>query len=84
MRIIAGQCKGRRLETVSVNGIRPTSDRIRESVFNIISSRIAGARILDIFAGTGALGLEALSRGANHATFLDASKDACEDRKSVV
>ena len=78
MRIIAGQCKGRRLETVSVNGIRPTSDRVRESVFNIISSRIAGARILDIFAGTGALGLEALSRGASQATFLDASKDACE------
>jgi len=78
MRIIAGQCKGRRLEAVSVKGIRPTSDRVRESVFNIISSRIAGARILDIFAGTGALGIEALSRGASRATFLDASKEACE------
>jgi len=78
MRIIAGHYRGRRLETVSVKGIRPTSDRVRESVFNIISSRISGARILDIFAGTGALGLEALSRGARQATFLDASKDACE------
>jgi 16S rRNA (guanine966-N2)-methyltransferase len=78
MRIIAGQYKGRRLETVSVNGIRPTSDRVRESVFSIISSRISGARILDLFAGTGALGLEALSRGASQATFMDASREACE------
>ncbi|SMC51792.1 16S rRNA (guanine966-N2)-methyltransferase [Desulfocicer vacuolatum DSM 3385] len=78
MRIIAGQYKGRRLESVSVNGIRPTSDRVREAVFNIISNRLSGAAVLDIFAGTGALGLEALSRGADRATFVDASKQACE------
>lgn len=78
MRIIAGQYKGRRLEAVTAHGIRPTSDRVREAVFNIIAGRISGARVLDIFAGTGALGLEALSRGASQTTFMDISPHACE------
>jgi len=78
MRIIAGQYKGRRLEAVTAQGIRPTSDRVREAVFNIIAGKISGARVLDIFAGTGALGLEALSRGASHTTFIDVSPQACE------
>ncbi len=78
MRIIAGQYKGRRLEAVTTQGIRPTSDRVREAVFSIIAGRISGARVLDIFAGTGALGLEALSRGASHTTFIDVSPQACE------
>ena len=77
MRIIAGQYRGRKLAPVSVHGIRPTSDRVREAVFNIISHRVAGARILDLFAGTGALGLEALSRGAAHAVFVESAPTAC-------
>jgi len=58
--------------------IRPTSDRIRESVFNILSHRIPGTMVLDLFAGTGALGLEALSRGAGLAVFIDNAKESCD------
>ena len=71
MRIIAGRLKGRRLEGPTGPGLRPTSDRLRETLFNILSPRIAGARVLDGFAGTGAIGLEALSRGAAHVTFVE-------------
>ena len=78
MRIIAGRHKGRRLEAVTAHGIRPTSDRVREAIFNIIAHHISNARVLDLFAGTGALGLEALSRGAAHTTFLDHSPQACD------
>jgi 16S rRNA (guanine(966)-N(2))-methyltransferase RsmD len=72
MRIIAGTLRGRRLRGPVGEGVRPTSDRLRETLFNILQSRVADARVLDGFAGTGALGLEALSRGAAHATFVDA------------
>jgi 16S rRNA (guanine966-N2)-methyltransferase len=71
MRIIAGTWKGRTLAGPSGPGLRPTSDSLRETLFNILSSSVAGARVLDAFAGTGALGLEALSRGAAHATFVE-------------
>ena len=64
MRIIAGTCKGRRLKAPTWTGLRPTSDKLRETLFNILAPRIEGARVLDLFAGTGAIGLEALSRGA--------------------
>lgn len=77
MRIISGTCKGRRLSTLKGRNIRPTSDRVRESLFNIISWDIQGARVLDLFAGTGALGIEALSRGALLAVFVDTSQNAC-------
>lgn len=78
MRVIAGEYKGRRLATVTTRGIRPTSDRVREALFSILGDRIAGARVLDLFAGTGALGLEALSRGAVHAIFMEMSTSACD------
>ena len=71
MRVIAGRLKGRRLETPSWEGVRPTSDKLRETLFNIVAPRIEGARVLDGYAGTGAVGIEALSRGAAHATFVE-------------
>src|SRR5215208_5475860 len=71
MRIIAGALKGRRIETPDWPGLRPTSDRLRETLFNILMPRIAGARVLDGYAGSGAVGIEALSRGAAHVTFVD-------------
>ena len=73
MRIISGKCKGRKLSIISGRDIRPTSDRIREAIFNIIAEKIKGAAILDLFAGTGALWLEALSLGADHGFFIDIS-----------
>lgn len=76
MRIIAGTLKGRRLGTPTWPGLRPTSDKLRETLFNILAPRIAGARVLDAFAGTGALGIEALSRGASHVTFIDSDPRA--------
>jgi 16S rRNA (guanine966-N2)-methyltransferase len=71
MRIIAGELKGRKLETPDWPGLRPTSDRLRETIFNVVASRIPGARVLDGYAGTGAVGIEALSRGAAHVTFVE-------------
>jgi len=78
MRIIAGTARGRRLSSPGSGtfDIRPTSDRAREAVFNILAGQVAGARVLDLFAGTGALGLEALSRGAESAVFVDKSHSA--------
>ena len=71
MRVIAGTLKGRRLEAPGWTGLRPTSDRLRETLFNILAPRIQGARVLDAYAGTGAVGIEALSRGAAHVTFVE-------------
>lgn len=71
MRIIAGKYRGRTLASFKGEEIRPTSDRVKESVFQILSPRIAGARVLDLFCGSGALGLECLSRGAAEAVFND-------------
>ena len=71
MRIIAGSLKGRRLEAPDWGGLRPTSDKLRETLFNVLASRIDGARLLDAYAGSGAVGLEALSRGAAHVTFVE-------------
>ncbi len=75
MRVISGDCKGRKLVKLHGSKIRPTADRVKEAVFNIIGSQIKKTRVLDLFAGTGALGIEALSRGARHATFMDLSCD---------
>jgi len=77
MRIIAGTLKSRRLVTPDFEGLRPTSDRLRETLFNVVAQRIPGANVLDGFAGTGALGIEAISRGAAHVTFVD------DDRRAV-
>jgi len=76
MRIISGTLRRRQLATPDFEGVRPTSDRLRETLFNILAPRVEGATVLDGFAGTGALGIEALSRGAAHATFVDADRRA--------
>ena len=76
MRIIAGEAKGRTLYAPSGSQTRPTSDKIRGSLFNIIGSRVADARVLDLFGGTGALALEALSRGAESAVIADNARTA--------
>ena len=76
LRIIGGQWRGRRLEFPDLPGLRPTPDRVRETLFNWLQADIVGARCLDLFAGSGALGLEALSRGASHAVLVDESAAA--------
>ncbi len=76
MRIIAGALKGRRIEAGKWPGLRPTSDKLRETLFNIVGARAAGARVLDGYAGTGAVGLESLSRGAAHVTFVEQDRRA--------
>ncbi|MEW6733389.1 MAG: 16S rRNA (guanine(966)-N(2))-methyltransferase RsmD [Acidobacteriota bacterium] len=76
MRVIAGLYKGRSLRTVAGLSVRPTSDRLRETLFNILTGHIEGAQFLDICAGSGAVGIEALSRGAAHVTFIEASRRA--------
>ncbi|MBF0230126.1 MAG: 16S rRNA (guanine(966)-N(2))-methyltransferase RsmD [Desulfamplus sp.] len=78
MRIISGTCKGRRLIPLKGMSIRPTSDKVRESIFNIIGQQVNGADVLDLFAGTGAFGIECLSRGANKALFVDIAKSSCD------
>lgn len=77
LRIIAGQWRGRRLSFPDVEGLRPTGDRLRETLFNWLAGRIRGARCLDLFAGSGALGLEAASRGAAHVSLVDSSAAVC-------
>ena len=71
LRIIAGTLKGRKLVSPDWEGLRPTSDRLRETLFNVLAGRVDGARMLDAYAGTGAVGIEAISRGAAHVTFLE-------------
>ena len=76
MRIISGNRRGKKLYAFDGRNIRPTGDRMREAIFNILSTRVKDAVVLDLFAGTGALGLEALSRGARSALFVDNHPDA--------
>ncbi len=76
LRIIAGEQRGRRIAVPRGGVVRPTAERAREALFSILGSRIAGARVLDAYAGSGALGFEALSRGAARATFVDADRRA--------
>jgi 16S rRNA (guanine966-N2)-methyltransferase len=76
MRIIAGVHKGRTLKAPKWDGLRPTSDKLRETLFNILQTRVAGSRVLDVFAGTGAVALEALSRGAVAATCIESDRRA--------
>ena len=78
MRIIAGAYKGRNLKSPPSMQVRPTSDRLRETLFNVIAPRIKDARFLDLCAGSGAVGIEALSRGAQHVTFVDRSRKSCQ------
>lgn len=76
MRIIAGTNRGRTLKAPKWDGLRPTSDKLRETLFNILQTRVGGARVLDVFAGSGAVALEALSRGAASATCVDSDRRA--------
>ncbi len=76
MRVIAGRFKGRRLEPPSWAGLRPTSDKLKGQLFEILGAAIGDATVLDGFAGSGALGIEALSRGARHVTFVDSDARA--------
>ncbi len=76
MRIIGGQLRGRKLQSFKGSDVRPTADRVREALFNILGGRPAQACVLDLFSGTGALGIEALSRGAGMAVFVDRSAQA--------
>lgn len=76
MRVIGGEFRSRRLQSMPGAEVRPTSDRLRETLFDILNPAIAGAVFVDAYAGTGAVGIEALSRGARHAIFIDKSRDA--------
>ena len=78
MRVIGGRFRGTRLHTPKGVEIRPTADRLRESIFNILGSRPHTKRVLDLYAGTGAMGIEALSRGAAHAVFIDRNPGALD------
>ena len=78
MRVIAGEFRSRRLKSIPGLETRPTPDRLRETLFNIVAPQIGGAVFLDAYAGTGAVGIEALSRGARHVIFLERSRPAVE------
>jgi len=76
VRVIAGTLKGRTLDAPTWEGLRPTSDKLRETLFNVLAPRVGGARVMDGYAGTGALGLESISRGASHVTFVERDRRA--------
>ena len=76
MRVISGEARGRRLKELSGMETRPTTDKVKESIFNIVQFDIEGRKVLDLFGGTGQLGIEALSRGAARCTFVDQRRDA--------
>lgn len=76
MRVITGTARGRKLKELPGLDTRPTTDKVKESIFNIVQFDVEGRRVLDLFAGTGQLGIEALSRGAERCVFVDASKEA--------
>jgi 16S rRNA (guanine966-N2)-methyltransferase len=78
MRITGGERRGRRLASFRGSRIRPTSDKVREAIFNLLGQDMTGLRVLDLFAGTGALGIESLSRGAETAVFVDHSPEALQ------
>jgi 16S rRNA (guanine966-N2)-methyltransferase len=84
VRIIGGRWRGARLPVVHAAGLRPTSDRVRETLFNWLQARLPGARVLDLFAGSGALGLEALSRGASEAILVEREPNAAEQLRANV
>lgn len=82
MRIVAGEWRGRRLQAPAGRDTRPTTDRVREAWMSALAADIPGARVLDLFAGSGALGIEALSRGAGHATFVEQAAPALRALRS--
>ena len=76
MRVISGEYRGRKLQEPAGRDVRPTADQVKEAIFNIIQFDVEGRRALDLFAGTGQLGIEALSRGARECVFVDLSRDS--------
>ena len=84
MRIIAGEYKGRKLESPADNSVRPTTDKVKEALFSILADRMWGSRVLDLFSGTGNLGIEALSRGAAECVFCDSSRESLRLIKSNI
>lgn len=82
MRVITGSARGRRLKTPTGYDVRPTTDNVKEAVFNILRDEVEGRRVLDLFAGTGQLGIEALSRGAREAVFVDSSAESLKTVKA--
>ena len=84
MRVITGTARGRKLKELPGLDTRPTTDKVKESIFNIVQFDVEGRRVLDLFAGTGQLGIEALSRGAERCVFVDASKEAARIIKENV
>src|SRR4026208_185109 len=78
MRVMGGKYRGRNLKSPPSMQVRPTSDRLRETLFNVIAPRVPESRFLDLCAGSGAVGIEALSRGAAHASFVDGSRRSCQ------
>lgn len=81
MRVITGTARGMKLKTLDNMNVRPTSDKVKESIFSIIHFDIEGSSVLDLFSGSGQLGIEALSRGAKYATFVDKSRESIEITK---
>ena len=77
IRVIAGKARGRKLRLVPGDSTRPITDRVKENLFNILGSDIAGSCLLDLFGGTGSVGIEALSRGADWVRFIDLNRNAC-------
>lgn len=84
VRIIAGQWRGRKLPVINVDGLRPTTDRVRETLFNWLMTYLPGSRCLDLFAGTGVLGLEAVSRGAEQALLVEKNKQVVLSLQGMV
>lgn len=84
VRIVGGRWRGTKLPVPDVAGLRPSSDRVRETLFNWLQPALPGARVLDLFAGTGALGLEALSRGAASATLVERERAACAGLRASI
>ncbi|EPJ48612.1 MAG: m2G966-methyltransferase [Osedax symbiont Rs2] len=84
VRIIGGQWRSRKLSFPDIEGLRPTPDRVRETLFNWIQNAVAGANCLDLFAGSGALGFEALSRGAKNCTFVDLAPASCQSLRDNI
>ena len=84
LRIVSGSLRGSRIEVIDQEGLRPTSDRVRETLFNWLSPMIHGARCLDLFAGTGALGIEAISRGAAECVFVERDRDVARQLEATL
>ena len=78
MRVITGTARGRKLRTLEGNDVRPTTDMVKEAIFSIIQFDIEGSEVIDLFSGSGQLGIEALSRGAKHCRFIDKSRDSLD------